>query len=175
MKLLSTSCLFALVFFAPLPVSAQFGGLFRSSVDVENIGVREMTKKLAVQINAVEAAKQKGETPPEADFVVVDVRSPKEMSLSIIPGAITKKQFEANREKYEDRLVIPYCLSGVRSARFAQQLAKDGIETKNFKGSILKWVQEELPLVTLDGKPTKRVYLDPERYDLPSQYEAITP
>ncbi|WP_372895211.1 rhodanese-like domain-containing protein [Stieleria sp.] len=155
------------------PAPAQFGGLF-GGPKIETISTDELQSLLKKQQQAAADAKAAGHDAPPADFVVVDVRSDAEVDVSIIPGAITKKQYEANLEDYQGRTVIPYCTVGGRSGAYAKQLAAKGVKVKNYKGSILKWVDAELPLVTLDGKPTNRVHTYSDRYKIPSKYEQVT-
>jgi rhodanese-related sulfurtransferase len=164
----------ALVFVTSSPAPAQFGGLFGSSPKVEEIGVEDVQSLLAEQEKAKATAAKAGKSAPEPDFVVVDVRSDEEVDVSIIPGAITKEEYEKNPSKYKGRTVIPYCTIGGRSGRYAAQLKKKGVDVKNFKGSILAWVRAELPLETLEGESTRRVHIYSDRYKIPSKYQAIT-
>ncbi|QEG00706.1 hypothetical protein Mal15_47780 [Stieleria maiorica] len=157
----------------PQPAPAQFGGLF-GGPEIETISTDQLQSLLDKQQRAAADAKAAGQEAPTPDFVVVDVRSDAEVNVSIIPGAITKKQFEADRQQYQGRTVIPYCTVGGRSGAYAKQLAAKGVKVKNYKGSILKWVDAELPLVTLDGKPTNRVHTYSDRYKIPSKYEQVT-
>ena len=41
-------------------------------------------------------------------LVIVDVRSPKERQVSMIPGAISAEDFERNREAYKSRRIVSY-------------------------------------------------------------------
>jgi rhodanese-related sulfurtransferase len=159
-------------FEAPI-VSAQFGGLF-GGPKVETIETADLYKMLQGQQQAEAKAKESAAEPPQPDFVVVDVRSDAETRVSIIPGAITKAQYEKNRQQYQDRMVIPYCTVGGRSGAYAKQLAGNGVKVKNYQGSILKWVDAGLPLVTLEGKPTNRVHTYSDRYRVPAKYEQVT-
>jgi rhodanese-related sulfurtransferase len=163
----------AFVGFLQVPeASAQFGGLFGAKV--ETIETAELAKMLQVQQQAEADAKASGKESPKSDFVVVDVRSDAEINVSVIPGAITKAQYEKNVQQYEDRMVIPYCTVGGRSGAYAKKLKSSGVKVKNYEGSILKWVEAELPLVTLDGKPTNRVHTYSDRYKIPAIYEQVT-
>ncbi|QDV41752.1 molybdopterin biosynthesis protein MoeB [Stieleria neptunia] len=152
---------------------AQFGGFF-GGPKIETISTDQLQALLKKQQQAVASAKASGGEAPPANFVLVDVRSDAEVNVSIIPGAITKKQYEANRQDYQGRTVIPYCTVGGRSGAYAKQLVAKGVTVKNYKGSILKWIDAELPLVTLDGKPTNRVHTYSDRYKIPSKYEQVT-
>ena len=155
-------------------VSAQFGGLFSGGPKIESIETDALAKMLRDQREAEAKAKAASAETPVADFVVVDVRSDAEVNVSVIPGAITKAQYEKNRHQYAGRLVIPYCTVGGRSGAYAKQLAKDGVKVQNYTGSILKWVDAGLPLVTLKGEPTNRVHTYSDRYRIPAKYERVT-
>ena len=154
--------------------NAQLGGLFGSGPKVETIETRPLYEMLTRQQKLIDEAKEAGQEIPDAEFVVVDVRTEKEVNVSIIPGAITKAQYEQDSAKYQGKLVIPYCTVGGRSGAYAKQLAGKGIKVKNYLGSILKWVDAGLPLVTLDGQPTNRVHTYSDRYRIPAKYEQVT-
>ena len=94
--------------------------------------------------------------------------------IKVIPGAITQAEYEKNAAKHRGKLVIAYCTVGGRSGAYAKQLAGQGVKVKNYEGSILKWVDAGLPLVTLDGQPTKRVHTYSDRYRIPAMYEPVT-
>jgi rhodanese-related sulfurtransferase len=103
--------------------------------------------------------------------VLVDVRSDNETKVSIIPGAITKAQFEAEPEKYKGKTAICYCLSGGRSGKFVKQLKAKDVPAVDLKGSINGWLEARLPLTTLDGKPTKKVNVYGNK--VPEGYESV--
>ncbi|TWT49303.1 molybdopterin biosynthesis protein MoeB [Rubripirellula amarantea] len=154
-------------------VVAQFGGLF-GGPKVGTIDTEDLNQLLQDQQDAEVKAEELGAKPPQPDFVVIDVRTEAEVNVSVIPGAITKSQYEKDKQLYAGRLVIPYCTVGGRSGAYAKQLAGDGVKVKNYQGSILKWVDAGLPLVTLDGKPTNRVHTYSKRYRVPAKYEQVT-
>lgn len=158
----------------PNDALAQFGGLFGGSLKVKAIETNALAKMFRDQREVEAKAKAASAEAPVADFVVVDVRSDAEVNVSVIPGAITKAQYEKNRDQYNGRLVIPYCTVGGRSGAYAKQLAKDGVRVKNYTGSILKWVDAGLPLVTLNGEPTNRVHTYSDRYRIPAEYEQVS-
>ncbi|QDT12688.1 rhodanese-like domain-containing protein [Stieleria marina] len=166
--------IFAFALFATMaaPSHAQFG-LF-SRTKVETISTSDLHTLLTKQQKAEAEAKKAGVKVPQADFVVVDVRSAAEIKVSVIPGAITKSQFEKERQRYKGRTVIPYCTVGGRSGAYAKQLSKNGVKVKNYEGSILDWVAAELQLVTLSGQPTNRVHTYSDRYQVPAKYQRVT-
>ena len=153
---------------------AQFGGLFGGGAKVESIETETLSEMLTQRRKQMSEAEKKGAEVPESDFVVVDVRSDKEVNVSVIPGAITKAQFEKDADKYRGKVIIPYCTVGGRSGAYAKQLAAKGVKVKNYEGSILKWIDAGLPLVTLDGQPTNRVHTYSDRYRIPAKYEQVT-
>ena len=156
------------------PANAQLGGLFGGGPKIETIETDQISEMLSQRQRLVNEAEKAGEAIPESKFVVVDVRSDREINVSIIPGAITKAQFEQDAAKYRGKLVIPYCTIGGRSGAYAKQLVGKGVKVKNYKGSILKWVDAGLPLVTLNGESTNRVHTYSDRYKVPAKYEQVT-
>lgn len=157
------------VHFTPLHSSL----LFADGPKVPEISTDDVRDLLDKQKSAEAEAKQAGRQAPQADFALVDVRSEAEMNVSIIPGAITKDEFEANRDKYTGRTVIPYCAVGGRSTSYADKLAEQGLQVKNYKGSILEWVKAEQPLVTPAGEPTDRVFAFGPNHKIPGKYKQV--
>ncbi len=154
--------------------NAQFGRLFGGGPKIEAIETKTLSEMLTDRQKVIDEAVASGIEVPESDFVVVDVRSDEEVNVSIIPGAITKAKYEKDAGKYRDKLVIPYCTVGGRSGAYAKQLAGKGVKVKNYEGSILKWIDAGLPLVTLEGQPTNRVHTYSDRYRVPAKYEQVT-
>lgn len=106
--------------------------------------------------------------------VIVDVRTPEEQAVSMIPGAITKEAFEANKDDYEGQDVITYCTIGYRSGLYAKELRAEGFSASNLKGSVLAWAHEGGDFVDKDGKPTQRVHVYGESWNLlPEGYEPV--
>lgn len=140
-----------------LPARADFFG--RTS-GVESVSVEEVQALMA-------------DGAQDGDVVLVDVRSPAEIAVSVIPGAISISEFETNREKYRKAEVITYCTIGVRSADYAKKLIRAGIRARNYEGSILDWVGAGLPVVTPDGEATRRVHVYSRQFSVPPPYEAV--
>lgn len=107
------------------------------------------------------------------DLVLVDVRSPSERGVSMIPGAITAEHYESTRDQYADKTVVPYCTVGGRSYLYSRKLARQGIITLNYRASILGWCQAGLPLQSPDGEATQRVHPYWNLFPLPDNYEAV--
>ena len=107
-------------------------------------------------------------------FLLVDVRTPEEQQVSMIPGAVTRAVFEEKGDAFTNRTVVAYCTAGYRSGQYAEELQKKGVEVLNLRGSILAWCQAGLPLETTDGKPTRRVHVYGKRWNiLPDEYEPV--
>ena len=105
--------------------------------------------------------------------ILVDVRTPKEQAVSMLPSAITQDAFEAAREKYRHHTIVTYCTIGARSGEYAETLRQDGLEVFNLRGSLLAWTHAGLPLVDGEGEPTKSVHTYGNRWNLVADgYEA---
>ncbi len=151
---------------------AQFS-FFGRQQSAKTISAEQLYQLLTKQASVEKQATEQGQEKPPADFVLVDVRSPKEQAVSMIPGAITAQQFERHRQHYQGRTVITYCTVGGRSEHYARKLIAAGQSAMNFKGSILGWCKAKYPLVTPKGKQTQRVHTYSARYSVPSQYSAV--
>ena len=149
----------------PTILLAQFGGLFAGSSAAPEVNVRQLMK--------LKAEPSDGFHPIAGQHVIVDVRTPEEYRVSMIPGAITKEQFEQNKSQYRNRTIVVYCTIGYRSGQYAKELMSDGFNVKNFKGSILAWCQAGLPLVTMQGVQTNRVHAYSSKYKVPTKYTAV--
>ncbi|RME17216.1 MAG: rhodanese-like domain-containing protein [Bdellovibrio sp.] len=101
------------------------------------------------------------------NVIVVDARSPEEVRVSKIPHAITKEEILKAPHTYKNKLIVTYCTIGYRSGQFATELKeKYHLKVKNLKGSLLGWVLENGPLVTPEGKPTKKVHVYSRKWKL---------
>lgn len=106
--------------------------------------------------------------------VLVDVRTPEEQAVSMLPGAITREAFEAARDRYRGQKVITYCTIGARSGEYAAALQKDGCEVYNLKGSILAWTHAGLPLHDPAGQQTRKLHTYGRQWDLAAEgYEGV--
>ena len=105
--------------------------------------------------------------------ILVDVRSPSEIAISYIPGAITLAEFERDLAQYQDAIVVAYCTIGYRSGLYAQKLQQQGIEILNLEGSLLAWSHSGGELT--DGtKDTRQVHVFGRQWQLtPSSYKSI--
>lgn len=110
----------------------------------------------------------------DANTVLLDVREEKERNVSTIPGAITRREFEANPDAYKTRKIIVYCTIGYRSARYAAWFNKRGYQMHNLRGSLLLWAHANGPLINAQGAPTRQLHVYGRDWDLlPAGYQSI--
>ena len=103
----------------------------------------------------------------------MDVRTPAEMAVSTLPGAIDKRTFLQSPQRYHGKTVVAYCTIGYRSGLFAQEMAGLGIHTDNLKGGILAWALKGGQVFNQNGA-IKRLHVYGPKWDLaPSDYETI--
>ena len=100
--------------------------------------------------------------------VLVDIREPAEYSVSVIPGAITRDEFESRRDELRGARVVAYCTVGGRSFMFSRALRKQGFDAWNFKPSIIGWCEAGQSLVTVDGQSTTRVHTYSSAFTVPA-------
>jgi rhodanese-related sulfurtransferase len=110
------------------------------------------------------------------EWIIVDARAKRERVVSIIPRALSAKEFEARKvqvEKY-DRHILVYCTAGCRSARYAQELLTQGFKAFNLRGGILAWALEGKAFVTPSGEITRHVHIYSGEWNvLPPGYESV--
>jgi sodium/bile acid cotransporter 7 len=109
----------------------------------------------------------------EGKALFIDVREEKEQQVSMLPGAVTEKQFLKNPEKYRDRTLIGYCTISYRSGKLAEKLNAQGIILLNLKGGLLAWVHAGGKVYDQSGE-TKRIHVYGKKWNLgPVGYEAV--
>jgi sodium/bile acid cotransporter 7 len=109
----------------------------------------------------------------EGKALFIDVREEKEQQESMLPGAVTEKQFLKNPEKYRDRTLIGYCTISYRSGKLAEKLNAQGITLLNLKGGLLAWVHAGGKVYDQSGE-TKRIHVYGKKWNLgPVGYEAV--
>ena len=103
----------------------------------------------------------------------VDVREKAEQAISMIPNAISKDEFEKNKDKYKDSLIVTYCTIGYRSGVYAEKISKEGFNVRNLKGSLLAWLLSG-ESIQKNGKETLTVHVYGKKWNiLPTKYKAI--
>jgi sodium/bile acid cotransporter 7 len=104
--------------------------------------------------------------------VLVDVRERRERRISIIPGAITRSEFEKRRDQYADRLVVVYCTIGYRSGEYTEEIM-DSVRAANLIGGVLAWAHAGKRFVK-GGQPTRKVHVYGRKWNLlPAGYSAV--
>ena len=108
---------------------------------------------------------------PEAVFV--DVRSPEEQAVSMIPGAITSEVFLADPDRFRGQRIIAYCTISFRSGKLAAKMGRRGITIVNLKGGLLAWAHAGGALVR-GYKQVKQLHVYGRKWDLaPSDIETV--
>lgn len=94
---------------------------------------------------------------------LVDVREPEEYRVSHLPGAVLSSSFQP--ESLDKQvMIVAYCSVGLRSAKYVQQLQKQGFSrVYNLRGSLFQWANQGYPL-TVDGQRATRVHPYNERW-----------
>ena len=105
--------------------------------------------------------------------VVVDVRGDEERGVSIIPGALSREEFEERRDQLVGREVVAYCTIGYRSGLYTQKLIDEGWKASNLRGSIVSWTHVGGDLEK-GGQPTRQVHVYGRKWNLLAEgYEAV--
>ena len=92
----------------------------------QNIGPEELNEKI-----------QEGE-----DFLLLDVRTPRENAAQSIPGSYLIPLQELGSRMNElpkNKEIVVYCRVGDRSAYACSHLARQGYRIKNLEGGIVLW------------------------------------
>ncbi len=106
------------------------------------------------------------------EWIIVDARSEIERALSIIPGALSKEEFEKDMETYRGGKILVYCTVGCRSGAYARELQKQGFQPFDLWGGVLSWAWAGKEYVTPEGLPTRAVHVFGPRWNvLPEGYE----
>jgi rhodanese-related sulfurtransferase len=120
------------------------------------------------------APKQALELLNHGKVVFVDTRKSKEMSISMIPGAVSGQHFLDHMDQYSDKTIVVYCTISYRSGMFARDLTRQGIPILNLKGGILAWLLEGGKVVDPSGKEVQQVHVYGDRWDYaPAGYTSV--
>ena len=108
------------------------------------------------------------------EVVFIDTRKPAEMKVSMLPHAITEKEFLSHPEKYAGKTVVGYCTVSYRSGIFAREMEEKGISVRNLEGGILAWTLEGGKVYDQNGKETNRIHVYGKKWDYaPAGYKAV--
>ena len=100
--------------------------------------------------------------------VLVDVRSPAERSVGMLPGALAANDGTAAVVALATldpvAPVVVYCAGGIRSAKAARTLIEAGhTDVHNLEGGIFAWANEGRPMECA-GKPTRYAHPCDEKW-----------
>ena len=109
----------------------------------------------------------------EGRALFIDVRDEREQEISMLPGAVTEREFLKDPAKYAGRTLIGYCTISYRSGKLAAKLKKEGILLLNLRGGMLAWVHDGGKLYDRSGE-TRRIHVYGRKWNLgPKEYEAV--
>ncbi len=142
---------------------AQIDAMYRSTRDRAFAGVPEITAEEVID------RQNAGE-----EFLLIDVRAPKERQVSMIPDAVTLDQLKANTNDNPDATIVCYCTIGGRSGQQTAALRARGIDAHNMPGSVLSWSHAGGSFVDKNGEKSRRVHVFNSRFDLLADgYESV--
>lgn len=131
-----------------------------------------LSAKLLPKVAEISAA-ELVERQKHERLAIVDVREPNERAVSMIPGAMTRTEFEARKDEFRDVPIVAYCTLGFRSGKYAAKLSDEGFDAYNLRGAILAWTHARQPLVDAQGE-TRRVHVYGRKWNLvASGYEGV--
>ncbi|RPI33924.1 MAG: rhodanese-like domain-containing protein [Nitrospiraceae bacterium] len=108
------------------------------------------------------------------EWIILDVRSPEERAVSLIPGAMPVDAFEEFSSHYVHKNILVYCTVGCRSAQYAVKLRESGFKVYDLWGGVLAWALHGKTFVDPDGRPTRKVHVFGSRWNVvPDNYEAV--
>jgi len=125
--------------------------------DVPDIGADELRRRLA-----------------GGSVVLVDCRADRERAVSMILGATSRAEFEADAARYRGRPVVAYCTIGYRSGVYGRRLRDEAVEVTNFRGGVLEWAHAGGVFIDPQGDETRTVHVYGSRWDLlPDGYTSV--
>ncbi len=103
--------------------------------------------------------------------VFVDVRSQEEMRVSMLPGAVSQKEYLTNQGRFDNHTVVVYCTIGYRSGIFAKKRAgtmDNNNRIYNLRGGLLAWVLEGGKVVDEKGE-SRRIHVYGRKWNYPPE------
>jgi rhodanese-related sulfurtransferase len=97
--------------------------------------------------------------------VLVDVRPAVEREVSVIAGAISVDELEAQAEQLAGRELVLYCTIGARSGAATRVMRERGFDAYNLEGGVLAWTHVGGALER-QGRPTHEVHVWSARFNL---------
>lgn len=176
-KFMATTLQSLLIILLTASFGCQAQNIPKSNLD-KRAQITTMYQKYAQefpQVKGITVEELKDLQQHKQNLVLIDVRSPDERAVSIIPGAITPEEFESNLAQYsqDDVTVVAYCTIGYRSGKYADQLRKQGINILNLEGSLLAWSHVRGTLTNANGI-TDKIHVFGRQWQLTANdYQAV--
>lgn len=113
----------------------------------------ETSAQIIRDISPEEASNLIQENQGNADFTIIDVRTPEEFAAGYIANAVL---ININAADFQDRIsqldksktYLVYCRSGARSRRAVDAMQEQGFkEVSNMLGGIVQWEAEGYPVI----------------------------
>jgi rhodanese-related sulfurtransferase len=159
-----------------LPLTRQVHTPPASITDKEkNDIVRKLYEKDKIEFQEVEdiSPTSAQDLHARGEAVFIDVRTPEEQLVSMLPGAVTEKDLASTPSIVQGKTAVAYCTIGYRSGLYAADMGREGIRILNAQGGILAWVLSG-GKVYHAGRETKRVHVYEEEWNyLPDGYEPV--
>jgi sodium/bile acid cotransporter 7 len=109
----------------------------------------------------------------EGRALFIDVRDEREQEISMLPAAVTEKEFLKNPALQAGRTLIGYCTISYRSGKLAAKLKREGISLLNLRGGMLAWIHDGGKLYDRGGE-TRRIHVYGRKWNLATAaYEAV--
>ena len=107
--------------------------------------------------------------------LIIDARTHKEQQVSMIPGAISVKDFDENPGKdIRSKKLLVYCTIGYRSGIRVKRYCSSGLDAYNIEGGILGWLHDGLPVEDTEKVLTRKIHVYGKDWDLaPLDYESV--
>ena len=109
-----------------------------------------------------------------AAWTILDVRTPYERQVSVIPGSIGVNEFEVESAGESKTPVLVYCTVGCRSGAYVKQLLQRGVNAYSLRGGVLAWAAQGKPFAKQSGEATWDVQVGGgQRSALAPQYKPV--
>ncbi len=120
--------------------------------------IAEAYHSYLLSVHQLMSGLQKGGSPQDKGFLLIDVRTPDEHAAGVIPRTDMNIDYRAIKQRHrdigarKDDHIVVYCQSGRRSNIAAETLADLGYRyVYNVQGSMNAWMQAGFPV-----KPPRR-------------------
>ncbi|EQC46152.1 rhodanese-like domain-containing protein [Bacteriovorax sp. Seq25_V] len=138
-----------------------------------------MTKSIRIKfpnVTTVTAEKLMTILSEKSDLnILVDSRDIREQKISMIPGAITRQQFEKIKKGLLGKNIYIYSTIGGDASEYASKLMNQGFKAFNLNGGTLAWAQAGYYFDN-QGEQTRKLGIENEAWNiLPKDYQGVFP